>query len=127
MRAPALVREEAERAAEFERIVERCARHVGLAENRQRRAVCDFEQAFHGGQSGGLISRDMFALHVAGGEQLQNGGDDADDHADADEGAAVSFVAVREQIKRADAPPSRSSRSARRRACYGRTARAPSD
>ncbi len=44
---------------------------------------------------------DVAALPVAGGKEHEDGGEDAGDHAQADEGAAVLLVAAGEQIERA--------------------------
>ena len=45
---------------------------------------------------------DQLALHIAGGKKLKHGSDDANQHAAFYECPAVSFVAVRKQVKRAD-------------------------
>jgi hypothetical protein len=76
--------------------------HVGLAQNDDRCAHLGSEEAFHGGKGHGLVIGDELALHVAGGEQLQDRRDGSDQHAALDEDAAVLFVALVEQIEGAD-------------------------
>ena len=83
-------------------IIELAVGHVGLAKNREGRAWLRDEQTFHGGERDGLIFGDQFSLHVAGGEELKAGGDDADEHAGFEESAAVGYIAVGEEIECAD-------------------------
>ncbi len=60
------------------------------------------EEAFHTGDGCGLVTRDVFAVQVAGGKDDEDGGDNAGDDTDAGEDASVAFPFPIKQIERAD-------------------------
>ena len=111
----------------IERIVEPALVHVGLAENRDRRAALRFETVLPSRRASPAGCRAISLPCTSPvGESCRQRGDHADDHADAHEDAAVRFDRGRTADKTRRPRPSRSSRSAPRRAWCARIARAPS-
>src|SRR5260370_27847607 len=62
---PGAISEKAERFGNDQGIIEAAILDIGLAENGQRSAFLADEEAFHGGECDGLVTRDENARHVA--------------------------------------------------------------
>ena len=99
---PLAIGEKAQGARDHQRIVERPARDVGLAEDGDRGAVLRFKKPLHCGERDGLIAGDHQALAVAGGPKLQDSGDEADDYSGADEKFSVVEMSAGKQVERAN-------------------------
>ena len=95
------VEQEAEDVVDDQRIVDLLRVLVGLADEDNRRALLRVEEAFHSGNGCGLIFRNVAAVEVAGGKDLDDAGDEAGDDADFQEEAAEFLVALFEQVERA--------------------------
>ncbi len=93
------VDQEAEDVVDGERIVDGLRRLVGLAEQHDGRALLGVEQTFHAGDGGGLILRDVTAVEVAGGKDLDDAGDEAGDDSDLQEEPAKFLVGFLEQVE----------------------------
>ena len=96
------VDEKAEHVVDDDGIVDLAGFFIRLAHEHDARARFGLEETFHAGDGGGLMSRNVFAVQVAGGKDDEDGGDEPGDHADLEKDAAEFVVAAIEQIERAD-------------------------
>ena len=101
--------------------------HVGLAEDRQRRALLRFEQAFHGRERDRLmIARSVLPWLSPVGKSCSSAAIAPTITPTRTKDAAVNFDRASSAAdKTRPPPPSRSIRSAPRRSCCARIARAP--
>ena len=96
------VDEKAEDLVDAEWVVDGLRLVVGLAHDDHAGTLFGVEEAFHGGDGGGLVFGHVLAVEVACGEDLKDARDDARDDAEAEEDVAVRAFALLEEVERAD-------------------------
>src|SRR6476646_4026124 len=95
--------QEAQNFVHYHWIVNALMFFIGLPKDDHGRAIFRLKQSFHRGGSDGLVARHVFAVKVAGGEDLQRGENYAGNHADPHKDTRMFNKLSFEKIKSAHA------------------------